>query len=173
MAPLLPAVFPLIIGTFSLCRFFSFSHPSISMLSLSPISLHLFSYSESIHMLCLSSFQLKQLNPQINVLFILSNAGNLFFMHLFEPFDGARKGCWMLRAMQKRKKEWESHLLWRARNIIGVQFKNRAVRKLLVLSLLLLFSCLRCLREWCDTHFKLWIVAYHATIEELHGHTCK
>lgn len=65
----------------SLSLFLSFSHPLISMLSLSPISLHLFSHS-SMHTLCLSSFQMKQLNPQINVLSILSNAGNLFFMHL-------------------------------------------------------------------------------------------
>lgn len=57
----------------SLSLFLSFSHPSISMLSLSPISLHLFSHSESMHTLCLSSFQMKQLNPQINVLSILSN----------------------------------------------------------------------------------------------------
>ncbi len=82
---------PLIIATFFPVSFLSFSHPSISMLSLSPMSLHLFSHSESMHTLCLSSFQMKQLNPQINVLSILSNSGICFSCISL----GARKGCRM------------------------------------------------------------------------------
>ncbi len=93
----------------SLSPFLSFSHPSISMLSLSLISLHLFSHSESMHTLCLSSFQMKQLNPQINVLSILSNSVNLFFMHLSWSQKGVSDVEKENRAREMSSVESEKH----------------------------------------------------------------
>lgn len=70
-----------------------------------------------------------------------------FLKHLTEPEIGvACRG-----AIRKRKTERETPLLWKARNIIEVQFANTALGKVLVLSLLLLFSCLCGSKEWRDT----------------------
>lgn len=166
MAPLLPAVLPRITGTFSLCLFFSLSPIHRSACCLCPQFPSIFSVTQS-QCTCFVSplFSWSSSIPKSMSSLFFQMQGICFscisLSHLMEPERGV--GCWG----QKTKTEWESHLLWRAKNIIGVQFKNRALRKLLVLSLLLLFSCLRCLRKWCDTRFKLWIVAYRATKEDI------
>lgn len=159
---------PLITGSFSPSLFFSLSPIHRSACCLCPRFPSIFSATQS------------QCKRFVFPLFRWSSSipksmSSLFFQMLGICFScisllaiwWSQKGVLDVEGMQKRKTQRESHLLWRARNIIEVQFANRALRKLLVLSLLLLFSCLGCLRECCDTHFKLWIVAYHATMEDI------